>query len=48
MGAASVALMFGRFPVDGTTITLIVAAIAAAGAAVVSFLRLMEHGRPGP
>jgi DHA2 family multidrug resistance protein-like MFS transporter len=45
MGAAAVALMFGLFPIDGTTITLVVAACAAAGAAVVSFLRLVEPGR---
>ncbi len=48
MGAATVALLFGRFPIDGTTITLIVAACAAAGAAVVSFLRLVERDQTAP
>ena len=41
VGAAAVALMFGLFPVNGTTVTLVVAACAAAGAALVSFLRLV-------
>ena len=40
VGAAMVALMFGRFPLDGTRHSLVVAACAAAGAAVVSFFRL--------
>jgi DHA2 family multidrug resistance protein-like MFS transporter len=40
MGAAMVALIFGLFPADGTKESLIVAACAAAGAAVVSFSRL--------
>jgi DHA2 family multidrug resistance protein-like MFS transporter len=48
MGAATVALLFGRFPVHGTTITLVVAACAAAGAAVVSFLRLVEREQTVP
>jgi DHA2 family multidrug resistance protein-like MFS transporter len=44
MGAAMVALMFGLFPLNGTTVALVVAACAAGGAALVSFLRLMERG----
>ena len=43
MGAALVALIFGLWPREGTTIAMVVAACAAAGAAVVSFLRLMER-----
>jgi DHA2 family multidrug resistance protein-like MFS transporter len=43
VGAAAVALMFGLFPANGTTVTLVVAAGAAAGAALVSFLRLMQQ-----
>ena len=43
MGAALVALVFGLWPREGTTIAMVVAACAAAGAAVVSFLRLMER-----
>jgi len=46
VGAAMVALMFGLFPLSGTRHSLIVAACAAAGAAVVSFLRLGAR-RPG-
>ncbi len=46
MGAALVALMFGLFPLHGTTVTLVVAACASAAAAGVSFLRIVEHGRP--
>ena len=46
MGAATVALMFGLFPINGTTVTLVVAACAAAGAALVSFLRLVERAPP--
>ena len=40
VGAAMVALMFGLFPLGGTRHSLVVAACAAAGAAVVSFARL--------
>jgi MFS transporter, DHA2 family, multidrug resistance protein len=40
MGAALVALIFGRLTSGGTTIALVVAASAATGAAVVSFSRL--------
>ncbi len=40
MGAAMVALMFGLFAESGTRESLIVAACAAAGAAIVSFSRL--------
>ena len=47
MGAALVALMFGLFPVHGTTVTLVVAACASAAAAGVSFLRIVERDRPG-
>jgi MFS transporter, DHA2 family, multidrug resistance protein len=46
VGAAMVALMFGLFPASGTRHSLIVAACAAAGAAVVSFARL-GAGRSG-
>jgi DHA2 family multidrug resistance protein-like MFS transporter len=44
VGAAMVALMFGLFPASGTRQSLIVAACAAAGAAVVSFVRLGARG----
>jgi MFS transporter, DHA2 family, multidrug resistance protein len=47
MGAAMVALLFGLFPLNGTTVALVVAACAAAGAALVSFLRLVERGQFG-
>jgi MFS transporter, DHA2 family, multidrug resistance protein len=47
VGAAMVALMFGLFPLSGTRHSLIVAACAAAGAAVVSFARLTQPGRVG-
>jgi MFS transporter, DHA2 family, multidrug resistance protein len=40
MGAAMVALMFGVFPLSGTRESLLFAAIAAGGAAVISFSRL--------
>jgi DHA2 family multidrug resistance protein-like MFS transporter len=40
MGAAMVALMFGLFPATGTRESLVVAACAAAGSALVSFSRL--------
>jgi MFS transporter, DHA2 family, multidrug resistance protein len=40
MGAAIVALVFGAVSVGGTTVTLVVAAIAAGVAAAVSFSRL--------
>jgi DHA2 family multidrug resistance protein-like MFS transporter len=46
IGAAMVALLFGLFPLNGTTVALMVAACAAAGAALVSFLRLVERARP--
>jgi DHA2 family multidrug resistance protein-like MFS transporter len=42
MGAAMVALMFGLFPANGTRESLVVAACAAAGAALVSFSRLRQ------
>jgi MFS transporter, DHA2 family, multidrug resistance protein len=45
VGAALVALIFGLSPHDGATIALVVAACAAAGAAAVSFLRMVERGR---
>jgi len=45
-GAALVALVFGLFPAHGTTVTLLLAACVAAGAAGVSCLRLVEIGRP--
>ncbi|MDE2276367.1 MAG: MFS transporter [Burkholderiales bacterium] len=44
LGAALVALVFGFFPVHGTTVAMLVAGFAAAGAAGVSFLR-MRTGR---
>jgi MFS transporter, DHA2 family, multidrug resistance protein len=47
MGAAMVALLFGLFPLNGTTVALVVAACAAAGAALVSFLRMLERGQMG-
>jgi DHA2 family multidrug resistance protein-like MFS transporter len=47
MGAAMVALMFGLFPESGTRESLVFAACAAAGAAVVSFSRLREPGGTG-
>ena len=47
MGAAVVALVFGLFPVNGTSVTLVIAACASAGAAAISFLRLAERVRPG-
>jgi MFS transporter, DHA2 family, multidrug resistance protein len=40
LGAALVALLFGLFPVRGTTVSMLVAGFAAAGAAGVSFLRM--------
>ena len=45
MGAALVALIFGRLTSAGTTLALVVAASAAAGAAVVSFSRLAQSSR---
>ena len=45
VGAAMVALIFGLVPHDGSTIALVVAACTAAGAAVVSFLRMVERPR---
>jgi len=45
MGAAMVALLFGLFPLNGTTVALMAAACAAAGAALVSFLRLVGRAR---
>jgi DHA2 family multidrug resistance protein-like MFS transporter len=45
VGAALVALIFGLAPRDGATIALVVAACAAAGAAAVSFLRMVDRGR---
>lgn len=39
-GAAVVALVFGLFPVKGTTVTLVIAAAASAAAAAVSLTRL--------
>jgi DHA2 family multidrug resistance protein-like MFS transporter len=45
MGAALVALIFGLWPHEGTTIAMVVAACAAAGAAVVSFLRVVGRRR---
>ncbi len=47
MGAAMVALMFGLFPISGTRESLVFAACAAGGAAVVSFSRLTESRRAG-
>jgi DHA2 family multidrug resistance protein-like MFS transporter len=45
VGAALVALMFGLFPNGGTRNALVVAALTAAGAAVVSFSRLTQLAR---
>jgi DHA2 family multidrug resistance protein-like MFS transporter len=48
IGAAMVALMFGLFPESGTRESLVFAAVAAAGAALVSFSRLTgKRGRSG-
>ncbi|HEY7581748.1 MAG TPA: MFS transporter [Acetobacteraceae bacterium] len=48
IGAAMVALMFGVFPESGTRESLVFAAVAAAGAALVSFSRLTgKRGRSG-
>jgi DHA2 family multidrug resistance protein-like MFS transporter len=43
LGAAFVALVFGLFPVGGTTKTLVIAACIAAGAALVSLMRIVER-----
>jgi DHA2 family multidrug resistance protein-like MFS transporter len=43
MGAAFVALVFGLFPVGGTRKTLVIAACLAAGAGVVSLMRIVER-----
>jgi len=43
MGAALVALVFGLFPEGGTTKTLVVAACLAAGAAIISLMRMVER-----
>ena len=45
VGAALVALVFGLSPRDGATVALVVATCAAAGAALVSFLRMVKRGR---
>ena len=42
MGAALVALVFGLFPVNGTTITTVCGAAIALAAAGVSLLRMMD------
>jgi DHA2 family multidrug resistance protein-like MFS transporter len=48
IGAAMVALMFGVFPESGTRESLVFAAVAAGGAALVSFSRLTgKRGRSG-
>lgn len=47
IGAAMVALMFGLFPESGTRESLVFAACAAGGAAVISFSRLTEPRRAG-
>jgi MFS transporter, DHA2 family, multidrug resistance protein len=44
MGAAMVALMFGLFPLNGTTVARVVAPYASGFAALISFLRLLERG----
>ena len=44
-GAALVALVFGVFPTSGTTESMVIAAVASAGAALVSFTRMMGRGR---
>jgi MFS transporter, DHA2 family, multidrug resistance protein len=44
MGAALVALVFGLFPVGGTTASMVFAAVAATGAAAVSFSRRLGGG----
>jgi MFS transporter, DHA2 family, multidrug resistance protein len=46
LGAALVALIFGLAPQQGATIALIVAALFAAAAAVVSMMRLTQHKVP--
>jgi DHA2 family multidrug resistance protein-like MFS transporter len=45
-GAALVALVFGLFPVNGTILTLVIAACTAAGASAVSLTRLFGRRRP--
>jgi MFS transporter, DHA2 family, multidrug resistance protein len=45
IGAAMVALMFGLFPQSGTRESLVFAAVASGGAALVSFLRLTGSRR---
>ena len=44
-GAALVALVFGLFPVNGTIITLVIAACTAAAASAVSLTQLLDRGR---
>ena len=44
MGAALVALVFGLFPTGGTKASMTCAAVAAAGAAAVSFMRITAKG----
>ncbi len=44
MGAALVALVFGVFPVSGTTASMLFAAVASVGAAAVSFSRRLGGG----
>ncbi len=44
MGAALVALVFGVFPVTGTTASMLFAAVASVGAAAVSFSRRLGGG----
>ena len=44
MGAALVALVFGVFPVTGTTASMLFAAVASVGAAGVSFSRRLGGG----
>jgi DHA2 family multidrug resistance protein-like MFS transporter len=46
LGAALVALIFGLAPQQGATIALLVAALFAAAAAVVSMMRLTQHKVP--
>ncbi|MBV9563177.1 MAG: MFS transporter [Bradyrhizobium sp.] len=46
-GAAVVALLLGRYPVDGTQLSLFVGAVFAMAGAALSSLRLSEAGRQG-
>ncbi|MBI1778986.1 MAG: MFS transporter [Proteobacteria bacterium] len=46
-GTALVAVLFGLWPEEGTTIALLTAAAFALGAAIVSSVRMLDFSRPG-